>query len=557
MKLHIKALIGFAALFIGAEAHAINCNNLIQFVNGNSYNTGSTVKNANTAFSCTVGGWCSIGGPYEPGVGWAWTNAWTSLGACDATASSSSKSSTASSIISSSSKSSVISSVVSSSKSSSSIASSSSSKSSAISSKSSASSSTSSLKSSASSSSSSKTISSSSVSSSSSSFVGGCAIQALPGGGYSMCKSDLDAAETSKTSAPIYALVKASIQTNDNSIVDAITPKAASNPDNVKRVESILSEADWNYLFPIANTSYDYTRFLRAIGKFKGLCATYTDGRDSTAICRKSLAAMFAHFTQETGAHAPNWTEAEWRQGLYFVRESGCTETGPGCGYNAECPTASWQTEIWPCGKQANGEYVKYYGRGAKQLSYHYNYGPFSQAMFGDAKVLLNNPDQVAESWLNLASAAFFFVYPQPPKPSMLHVIDGTWIPNAADNTAGIEPGFGATINVINGGLECNSGSEKPQAVNRIEYYKQFTNYLKVPIGTTEKLGCANMGTFTTAGAGAMLIYWDQDWSYNANNPGGGTFACKQVGYQTAYNALVKGDYQKCVTKYFDLRQIK
>ncbi len=384
----------------------------------------------------------------------------------------------------------------------------------------------------------------------------GCAIQALPGGGYSMCKSDLDAAEAAKASAPLYALAKASIQTNDNSIVDAIIPKASSNPDNVKRVETILSESDWTYLFPVSNTAYNYTRFLRAVGKFKGLCSTYTDGRDSTAICRKSLATMFAHFTQETGAHAPSWAEQEWRQGIYFVRESGCTETGPGCGYNSECATASWQTEIWPCGKQANGEYVKYYGRGAKQLSYHYNYGPFSQAMFGDATVLLNNPDQVAESWLNVASAVFFFVYPQPPKPSMLHVVDGTWVPNDVDRAAGIEPGFGATINVINGGLECNSGAEKPQAANRIAYYTQFTNYLKVPIGTNEKLGCANMAAFTTTGAGAILIYWDQDWSYVATNPGGGAFACKQVGYQTAYNALVKGDYQKCVTKYFNLKQI-
>lgn len=396
-----------------------------------------------------------------------------------------------------------------------------------------------------------------SSSSSSSSVTGGCAIQALPSGGYSMCKSDLDSAEASKTSAPIYALVKASIQTNDNGIVDAIIPNASGNPDNVKRVESILSESAWTYLFPVANTSYNYTRFLRAVGKFKGFCATYSDGRDSTAICRKSLATMFAHFTQETGAHAPSWAEPEWRQGLYFVRESGCNEAGPGCGYNAECSSAGWQTEIWPCGKQANGEFVKYYGRGAKQLSYHYNYGPFSQAMFGDAKVLLNNPDQVAESWLNVASAVFFFVYPQAPKPSMLHVVDGTWVPNSTDQAAGIEPGFGATINVINGGLECNSGSDKPQAVNRVAYYKQFATYLNVPISSNEKLGCASMGAFTTAGAGAMLIYWDQDWSYNAANPGGGTFACKQVGYQTAYNALVKGDYQKCVTKYFDLRQVK
>ncbi len=372
-----------------------------------------------------------------------------------------------------------------------------------------------------------------------------------------MCKSDLDAAEAALTSAPLYTQVKASIQTRDNNTVDAIVPLAVSNPDNVKRVESIVSEQQWAYLFPVSNTAYSYIRFLRAVGKFKGFCATYGDGRDSTAICRKSLATMFAHFTQETGAHANNWAEPEWRQGLYFVREAGCSDSGSGCGYNSECSASNWQTEIWPCGKNADGSFVKYYGRGAKQLSYHYNYGPFSQAMFGDARVLLNDPDQVAESWLNVASAVFFFVYPQSPKPSMLHVIDGTWQPNATDQAAGIQAGFGATINIINGGIECNSGVDKPQALNRIAYYQQFSNYLNSPIPASEKLGCTDMAPFSTSGAGALLIYWDQDWSYNANNPGGGTFACKGVGYQTAYSALVEGDYQKCVQKYFDVREVK
>ena len=36
--------------------------------------------------------------------------------------------------------------------------------------------------------------------------------------------------------------------------------------------------------------------------------------------------------------------------------------------------------------------------------------------------------------------------------------------------------GFGTTINIINGGLECNkpNGRESPQAKNRIAYYKKF-----------------------------------------------------------------------------------
>ena len=41
---------------------------------------------------------------------------------------------------------------------------------------------------------------------------------------------------------------------------------------------------------------------------------------------------------------------------------------------------------------------------------------------------------------MNLASATWFYTTPQPPKPSMLHVIDGTWQPNEVDRRNGIVP---------------------------------------------------------------------------------------------------------------------
>ncbi len=136
---------------------------------------------------------------------------------------------------------------------------------------------------------------------------------------------------------------------------------------------------------------------------------------------------------------------------------------------------------------------------------------PFSEAMFGDQSILLENPALVADTWLNLASAVFFYVYPQPPKPSMLHVIDGTWQPNASDKAAGIESGFGATIQIINGAYECNKGAETALAQNRIDYYRLFAKELNLDI-TGEKLGCADMKPFDTDGAGALMITWDKDW---------------------------------------------
>ncbi|MFG6447881.1 glycoside hydrolase family 19 protein [Roseateles sp. BYS180W] len=365
--------------------------------------------------------------------------------------------------------------------------------------------------------------------------------------------AELAATEARLTDTPLFAQVKASAATRSNSVVQAVQPGAASNPENVRRVERLLPQSQWDYLFPLRHPSYTYTGLLQAVAKFPGVCASYSDGRDAEAICRKSLATMFAHFTQETGAHDRNNVIPEWRQALYFVREAGCSEASYGCPYNNECAPGTWQSEVWPCGKDAQGRFKQYFGRGAKQLSYSYNYGPFSEAMFGDVNVLLKQPEQVADTWLNLASALFFFVYPASPKPSMLHVVDGTWQPNATDAAAGIKPGFGATTNVINGGIECGQGAEKPQSVNRIAYYRQHAAALGVPIGANEELGCATQKAFTVGGAGALNIYWDQDWAYYPNMPEGKSYACKLVGYQTAFSALKPADYQRCVSKYFDV----
>lgn len=372
---------------------------------------------------------------------------------------------------------------------------------------------------------------------------------------YTMKASDLAKKEKELTDFPLMKSVKATIRTLDNAQVELIEPGKATNPDNVKRVESILKESDWEYLFPLRAKEYSYSNFLKAVGKFPALCDTYTDGRDSLAICRKELATMFAHFAQETGGHESWRPEAEWRQALVYVREMGWSEGQKG-GYNGECNPDVWQGQTWPCGKDKDGDFLSYFGRGAKQLSYNYNYGPFSEAMFGDVRTLLDKPELVADTWLNLASAIFFFAYPQPPKPSMLQVIDGTWQPNDHDKANGLVPGFGVTTQIINGGVECGGPTEIAQSENRIKYYKEFANYLKVPVPENEVLGCANMKQFDEGGAGALKIYWEQDWGWSADTPDGKTYACQLVGYQTPFSAFKEGDYTKCVQKFFNVNII-
>jgi chitodextrinase len=373
--------------------------------------------------------------------------------------------------------------------------------------------------------------------------------------GTTISKDYLDQVEAQLTNTDLMQSVKASIATLDNETVERIAPFNPSNPTNVKRVESILSENDWSYIFAERAPEYSYDKFLKAVGKFPAFCGDYTDGRDAEAICRKSLATMFAHFTQETGGHSAYWEVEEWRQGLVHVREMGWDESMRG-GYNGECNPTVWQGQTWPCGTFDDGEFKSYFGRGAKQLSYNYNYGPFSEAMFGDVRVLLDNPEMVADTWLNLASAVFFYVYPQPPKPSMLHVIDGTWQPNARDISNGLTPGFGVTTQIINGGVECGGSTEIAQSLNRITYYQSFADYLGVTVPNDEVLGCAGMKQFDSTGAGALNIYWEQDWSYVAENPEGASYACKLVGYQTPFSAFKEGDYSRCVEHHFNVTAV-
>jgi len=344
---------------------------------------------------------------------------------------------------------------------------------------------------------------------------------------------------------PLFAKVKETVKTLDTKIVEKVKPNDPNNPENVKRVEFILTEENYEDLFPRRHPSYTYRRLLQAIAKFPAICSYVGREDRSDAICRKTLATMFAHFTQETGNHNPSDKEYdEWRQGLNVVREQGCTDTSPGCGYNDNCEDTDSITKKWACGEDRSGKWKKYYGRGAKQLSYNFNYGQFSQAMFGDRRLLLDYPDFVADTWLNMASATWFYTSPQPPKPSMLHVINGNWVPNQEDKRNGITPGFGATINIINGGLECNTkdGRESNQARNRIEYYKQFAWYLYVDY-ENEELGCAKQQQFSAGGAGALPIYWDKDWS--------SPYSCKLVNYQTAHSSLIQGEYIDCVEENF------
>jgi len=167
---------------------------------------------------------------------------------------------------------------------------------------------------------------------------------------------------------------------------------------------------------------------------------------------------------------------------LFWVTEIRCTEPNPEAGTSScDYKQSGWSAEAFPPQQD-----VQYYGRGPFQLSWNYNYGPFSKALvessYDGHMYLLNNPDVVHEdAYTVFTSALWFYMTPQYPKPSIHDVMTGFMVPTAADLAVGIGATFGTTANIINGGIECRQGFEKPQVLNRIKYYKAMLEHFGLP----------------------------------------------------------------------------
>jgi len=267
-------------------------------------------------------------------------------------------------------------------------------------------------------------------------------------------------------------------------------------------VSSFLSEAEFNTLFPMHDKFYSYASFIKAINDlgnikikitrraasiFQFIRTDKTTGKstivrqnadwnetwakakpdtsytiDYGAFCsgsnlqmdKKELAAFFAQIAHET-RHGEN---GKYNDGLMFTHELNTALT-----YTAD-------NDDYPAVKGK-----KYYGRGPMELSYNGNYGYASTCIFGDKDVLLNNPDLVQnDPVVAFKTAIYFWMTPQLPKPSAHDVMTGIWQPGAADKAAGRTPGFGMTINIVNGLIECDKGDNLSSMNDRIGYYQHF-----------------------------------------------------------------------------------
>ncbi|MFF4342602.1 glycoside hydrolase family 19 protein [Kitasatospora sp. NPDC001540] len=199
----------------------------------------------------------------------------------------------------------------------------------------------------------------------------------------------------------------------------------------------VVSEAQFNQMFPNRNSFYTYAGLVNALSAYPAFAGTGSD-----TVRKQEAAAFLANVSHETG-------------GLVYVVEQNTAN------YPHYCDTS--QSYGCPAGQAA------YYGRGPIQLSWNFNYKAAGDALGID---LLHNPNLVqtdpAVAW---KTGIWYWMTQNGP---------GTMTPhNAMVNGAG----FGETIRSINGSLECNGGNPA-QVQSRVNAYTSFTAILGVPTGS-------------------------------------------------------------------------
>ncbi|MGW1544842.1 glycoside hydrolase family 19 protein [Streptomyces sp. NPDC002309] len=198
----------------------------------------------------------------------------------------------------------------------------------------------------------------------------------------------------------------------------------------------VVSEAQFNQMFPGRNSFYTYSGLTAALSAYPGFAKTGSD-----TVRKQEAAAFLANVNHETG-------------GLVHIVEQNQANYPHYCDWN--------QWYGCPAGQAA------YYGRGPIQLSWNFNYKAAGDSLGID---LLNNP------WLvqNDASVAWK---------------TGLWYWNTQSGPGTMTPhnamvngaGFGQTIRSINGSLECD-GRNPAQVQSRVSAYQRFTSILGVSPG--------------------------------------------------------------------------
>ncbi|MET9564671.1 MULTISPECIES: glycoside hydrolase family 19 protein [Streptomyces] len=198
----------------------------------------------------------------------------------------------------------------------------------------------------------------------------------------------------------------------------------------------VVSEAQFNQMFPNRNSFYSYNGLKAAMSAYPAFANTGSD-----TVKKQEAAAFLANVNHETG-------------GLVHIVEQNTANYPHYCDWG--------QPYGCPAGQAA------YYGRGPIQLSWNFNYKAAGDALGID---LLNNPWLVQNDSAVAWKTGLWYWNTQSGPGSMTGH-------NAMVNGAG----FGQTIRSINGSLECD-GKNPAQVQSRVDSYQRFVGILGTTAG--------------------------------------------------------------------------
>jgi predicted chitinase len=194
----------------------------------------------------------------------------------------------------------------------------------------------------------------------------------------------------------------------------------------------IVSESLFNQMFPKRNAFYTYQGLVQATKLYPGFASEGT-----LDVRKREVAAFLANMARETGE-------------LVYIEQ---IAKGPYCQDSAKYPCAPGQ---------------QYYGRGPIQISWNYNYGAAGDALGVN---LLADPGLVARDAKIAWETGLWFWSTSKPGGETCHT----------SMTKSL--GFGATVNIINGAVEC--GGRDPSAVqDRVAHYQSYCTLLGVSPGS-------------------------------------------------------------------------
>eukprot|EP01068_Selenidium_serpulae_P016680 Selendium_serpulae@DN6314_c2_g1_i1.p1 len=231
-----------------------------------------------------------------------------------------------------------------------------------------------------------------------------------------------------------------------------------------------------------AASTFTYDNLVLALNTyhvaFKDFAAT-----GDCATRKREVMAFLAEISHETRGDSTSSDSLNCHPKSYglCLTEDSCAGTN---NCDAHCSNAAADECIKVYGVSCECAAGKsYHGRGPFMMKWNYNYAAFSEAVFGDDRVLKNPESVLTDGVTGWASALWVWTAShRKSTPSLHEIMVDKW---QADTGIGYRGGFGAVTHAINGADEC--GCDKSLThdlpVSRMEYYQRFVALVGLSAG--------------------------------------------------------------------------